>query len=38
VATSSGTRSTVSTVLTYSVEPGHKLSAMAQQMYYGRTV
>ena len=27
----------MNSVLTYSVEPGHKLSAMAQQMYYGRT-
>jgi hypothetical protein len=27
----------INSVLTYSVEPGHKLSAMAQQMYYGRT-
>ena len=26
----------MNSVLTYSVEPGHKLSAMAQQMYYGR--
>jgi hypothetical protein len=28
----------MNSVLTYSAEPGHKLSAMAQQMYYGRTV
>ena len=27
----------MNSVLTYSVEPGHKLSAMAQQLYYGRT-
>ncbi len=27
----------MNSVLTYSVEPGHSLSAMAQQMYYGRT-
>ena len=27
----------INSVLTYSVEPGHKLSAMAQQLYYGRT-
>ncbi len=27
----------MNSVLTYSVEPGHKLSAMAQRMYYGRT-
>ena len=27
----------MNSVLTYSVEPGHMLSAMAQQMYYGRT-
>ena len=27
----------MNSVLTYSVEPGHMLSAMAQQIYYGRT-
>jgi len=27
----------MNSVLTYAAEPGHKLSAMAQQMYYGRT-
>ena len=27
----------MNSVLTYSVEPGHMLSAMAQRMYYGRT-
>jgi hypothetical protein len=27
----------MNSVLTYSVEPGHALSAMAQQLYYGRT-
>ena len=27
----------MNSVLTYTAEPGHKLSAMAQQMYYGRT-
>lgn len=27
----------MNSVLTYVSEPGHKLSAMAQQMYYGRT-
>jgi hypothetical protein len=27
----------VNSVLTYSVEPGHVLSPLAQQMYYGRT-
>jgi hypothetical protein len=27
----------MNSVLTYSVEPGHTLSPMAQQMYYGRT-
>jgi hypothetical protein len=27
----------MNSVLTYAREPGHKLSAMAQQMYYGRT-
>jgi hypothetical protein len=27
----------MNSVLTYSVEPGHELSAMAQQLYYGRT-
>ena len=27
----------MNSVLTYSREPGHKLSPMAQQMYYGRT-
>jgi hypothetical protein len=32
-----GSTPRMNSVLTYSVEPGHKLSAMAQQMYYGRT-
>jgi hypothetical protein len=32
-----GSTARMNSVLTYSVEPGHKLSAMAQQMYYGRT-
>ena len=27
----------MNSVLTYSVDPGHKLSAMARQLYYGRT-
>jgi hypothetical protein len=27
----------MNSVLTYSVEPGHELSAMAQRLYYGRT-
>jgi hypothetical protein len=27
----------MNSVLTYSVTPGHRLSAMAQQIYYGRT-
>ena len=27
----------MNSVLTYSVEPGHRLSPMAQRMYYGRT-
>lgn len=27
----------MNSVLTYTAEPGHKLSAMAQQLYYGRT-
>jgi hypothetical protein len=27
----------MNSVLTYSVEPRHMLSAMAQQIYYGRT-
>jgi hypothetical protein len=31
-----GSTPRMNSVLTYSVEPGHKLSAMAQQMYYGR--
>src|SRR5438093_5054116 len=33
-----GTTPRMNSVLTYSVEPGHKLSALAQRMYYGRTV
>ncbi len=32
-----GSTPRMNSVLTYSVEPGHMLSAMAQQMYYGRT-
>jgi hypothetical protein len=32
-----GSTPRMNSVLTYSVEPGHKLSAMAQQLYYGRT-
>jgi hypothetical protein len=32
-----GSTPRMNSVLTYSVTPGHKLSAMAQQMYYGRT-
>jgi hypothetical protein len=32
-----GSTPRINSVLTYSVEPGHKLSATAQQMYYGRT-
>lgn len=32
-----GATSRMNSVLTYSVEPGHMLSAMAQQIYYGRT-
>ena len=27
----------MNSVLTYVSEPGHKLSPMAQEMYYGRT-
>jgi hypothetical protein len=32
-----GSTPRMNSVLTYAREPGHKLSAMAQQMYYGRT-
>ena len=32
-----GSRPRMNSVLTYSRTPGHKLSPMAQQMYYGRT-
>jgi hypothetical protein len=32
-----GSTPRMNSVLTYSVEPGHMLSAMAQRMYYGRT-
>jgi hypothetical protein len=32
-----GSTPRMNSVLTYSVEPGHELSATAQQMYYGRT-
>jgi hypothetical protein len=32
-----GSTPRMNSVLTYVSEPGHKLSAMAQQMYYGRT-
>lgn len=32
-----GSRPRMNSVLTYTSEPGHKLSPMAQQMYYGRT-
>jgi len=32
-----GSTPRMNSVLTYAVEPGHMLSAMAQQMYYGRT-
>jgi hypothetical protein len=32
-----GSTPRMNSVLTYTVEPGHKLSAMAQQLYYGRT-
>jgi len=32
-----GSTPRMNSVLTYSVEPGHRLSAMAQQLYYGRT-
>jgi hypothetical protein len=32
-----GSTPRMNSVLTYSPTPGHKLSAMAQQMYYGRT-
>jgi hypothetical protein len=32
-----GSTPRMNSVLTYTAEPGHKLSAMAQQMYYGRT-
>ena len=32
-----GPTARMNSVLTYSVEPGHMLSAMAQRMYYGRT-
>jgi hypothetical protein len=32
-----GSTPRMNSVLTYSVEPGHKLNALAQQMYYGRT-
>ena len=32
-----GSTPRMNSVLTYSVDPGHMLSAMAQRMYYGRT-
>ena len=32
-----GSTPRMNSVLTYSVEPGHKLNALAQQLYYGRT-
>ena len=32
-----GSTPRMNSVLTYSVEPGHMLSEMAQRMYYGRT-
>ena len=32
-----GSTPRMNSVLTYAVEPGHTLSAMAQRMYYGRT-
>jgi len=32
-----GSTARMNSVLTYSVEPGHKLSSMAQRLYYGRT-
>jgi len=32
-----GSTPRMNSVLTYSVEPGHKLNALAQRMYYGRT-
>jgi hypothetical protein len=32
-----GSTPRMNSVLTYTAEPGHKLSPMAQQMYYGRT-
>jgi hypothetical protein len=32
-----GSTPRMNSVLTYTAEPGHKLSAMAQQLYYGRT-
>ena len=32
-----GSTPRMNSVLTYSVERGHKLNALAQQLYYGRT-
>jgi hypothetical protein len=32
-----GSTPRMNSVLTYSVDPGHKLNALAQQLYYGRT-
>ena len=32
-----GSTPRMNSVMTYSVEPGHKLNALAQRMYYGRT-
>ena len=32
-----GSTPRMNSVLTYSVEPGYNLNALAQQLYYGRT-